>query len=519
MLPSQRYLPGWFPGLLALLIGSCATLPENTGRTPSNSITDTAGTRLALASDPQEREHPGDSGFVLLSDGLDAFAARVALTRAAESSLDLQYYLYHKDMVGTLLTYQLVRAANRGVRVRLLLDDMDTAGRDGILASLDAHPNIEIRLFNPFSRDTQRASQLVTRFGEVTRRMHNKSFTADHQVTIIGGRNIGDEYFSADPDFSFGDLDVMAVGPVVDQVAESFDLYWNHALAYPVSTLVGSDTELLSLELLQSRAEDFKAANKDSPYVIRLKNSLLTKVIKNKTLGDFAAWGTAQAVYDSPDKLLNDVDDREYRLSPQLKPYISGTREELVIFAAYFVPGKKGLAFFRSLRERGVRVRVLTNSLASTDVAAVHSGYSRYRKALLESGVELYEVKPNAPDGGTGSGSAFGSSRASLHAKAFVMDRRQVFVGSFNLDPRSNRENTEIGIVFESPQLADVVADLFDDIVARSAYRLSIDKAGRIRWHDDTVEGGKVYSHDPETSWFKRTTVGAMRLLPIESQL
>jgi len=359
---------------------------------------------------------------------------------------------------------------------------------------------------------------LLTRFGEVTRRMHNKSFTADNQVTVIGGRNIGDEYFSADPDFSFGDLDVMAVGPVVHQVSESFDLYWNHALAYPVSTLI--DSELLSLDQLQTKAQEFNEAHPDSPYVTRLKNSAIAKAIKGKRLVDSAAWGTAQAVYDSPDKLLHGNHKREYHLAPQLAPYVSATREELVIFAAYFVPGKKGMAFLRQLRERGVRVRILTNSLASTDVTAVHSGYARYRKALLEAGVELYEVKARPPNGDQlNDASAFGSSRASLHAKAFVMDRRQVFIGSFNLDPRSDRENTEIGIVFQSPQLGEQVVEKFNGIVARSAYRLSLDEAGKIRWHDNATDGGQVYNHDPKTSWFKRFKVAAMRLLPIESQL
>jgi putative cardiolipin synthase len=271
----SRILRVVFPALLTLLAGGCATLPENDQRSQSTALQDTADTRLGTASQEQESERPGESGFVLLGDGLDAFTARAALALAAERSIDLQYYLYHADLVGHLLTYQLLRAADRGVRVRALIDDMDMGGRDQLLASLDAHPNIEIRLFNPFSRRSQRATQLLTRFGEVTRRMHNKSFTVDNQVTVVGGRNIGNEYFSADPDFAFGDLDVMAVGPVVQQVSGSFDLYWNHELAYPVSGLADGRTKLLSLDELQSRVNDFERANQDSPYVARLRNSSL----------------------------------------------------------------------------------------------------------------------------------------------------------------------------------------------------------------------------------------------------
>jgi putative cardiolipin synthase len=236
MIKPTGFLSIW---LLLLALVGCATLPENVDRQPSEAFTDTGDTTTGSAIAEATSDHPGQSGFLLLESGLDAFVARAVLARFAERSIDVQYYLYHDDLVGRLFTDQLIKAADRDVRVRLLVDDMDLSGRDLGSAVLDAHPNIEVRIFNPFSRKTGRTSQFITRFGSVTRRMHNKRFTVDNQATILGGRNIGNEYFDADPDLAFADLDVMGIGPVAREVSASFDLYWNSELAYPAGILLG----------------------------------------------------------------------------------------------------------------------------------------------------------------------------------------------------------------------------------------------------------------------------------------
>ena len=416
--------------LMALsLVIACATLPENVGRRETFACPDTGDTLLGRKISRRNAAHPGESGFHLLGNGLDAFVARAVLAHVAERSIDVQYYLYHDDLVGRLLTWQLLQAADRGVRVRLLVDDMDLAGRDLSAAALDSHPNVELRIFNPFSRKTGRTSQYLTRMGSVTRRMHNKSFTVDSQAAILGGRNIGNEYFEADPDLAFADLDVIGVGPVARDVSTAFDRYWNSELAYPVSVLVGEPPTPEEIARKRQQLDEFVAAQAGSVYLQALRNSGLADKIRKNQVG--YSWGNAVVVYDRPEKLLHDTGEKEYQLAPQLKPYADGVQKELIVFSPYFVPGDAGTAFLTGLVARGVRVRILTNSLASNDVGVVHAGYAGYRKPLLRGGVDLYEMnkkltrEQREEKKGTG-----GSSKASLHAKSFVFDRRQVFIGS-----------------------------------------------------------------------------------------
>ena len=363
--------------ILALfLIGGCATLPKDFDRPESYAYTDTDDTSFGKAHRDEMLAHPGQSGFLLLASGLDAFVARALLAHGAERSIDAQYYLYHDDLTGRLFTDQLLKAADRGVRVRLLVDDMDLAGRDLGAAILDSHPHMEVRIFNPFSRKTSRISQFVTRLGSVTRRMHNKTFTVDNQATILGGRNIGNEYFEADPDLEFSDLDVLAIGPVADEVSTSFDEYWNHELAYPATVLKGREPTTQEIEEWRKLLDEFVAQQADSEYMQALRNSDLAKNIRKDTV--HFSWGKADVIYDQPEKLLHDFGETQYHLSPQLRPYLEAIKEELIIFSPYFVPGKEGTAFLSELSQRGVRVRIFTNSLSSNDVGIVHSGYSKY---------------------------------------------------------------------------------------------------------------------------------------------
>ena len=501
----------------------CATLPQDFDRTESHAVTDTQNTVFGKLLADEKAEHPGKSGFHLLDDGLDAFVARAVLANHAERSIDVQYYLFHDDLVGKLFTHLLLKAADRGVRVRLLVDDMAITAQDLGAVAMDSHPHLEVRIFNPFSRNVARAPQFVTRLGSVTRRMHNKSFTVDNQVTILGGRNIGNEYFDADPDLEFADLDVMAIGPVAGEVSTVFDLYWNSALAYPASVLVkGQLPTPTQIEEKRGRLDQYVAEQVDSEYLRTLRNSDLAEKFRTSRV-DFY-WGDWEVVYDEPEKLQRGFSQTRYHLEPMLRPYLVGIQKELIIFSPYFVPGKEGTAYLTWLSKRGVRVRILTNSLASNDVGIVHSGYMKYRKKLLQGGVELYELnkrltrKQRKQKKG-----AEGSSKASLHAKSFVFDREQVFIGSLNLDPRALVHNTEIGVVMEVPEIAEEMAKWFDENIEQLAFRLELKKQDndyeKLYWHG--WENGKqvVYSHEPYTGFWRRLGINLLSILPIESQL
>jgi len=507
--------------LLVALLAGCASLPDNSGRNQTQVLQPTGEAYLDRHLAEEVAAHPGKSGFILLDNGVEALVARLAVAELAERSIDIQYYLFHNDLAGRLVAYALLRAADRGVRVRMLLDDMDTADKSLGLQALDAHPNIEIRLFNPFVRNgLPRSLQFLTRFGRATRRMHNKSFTFDDQASIVGGRNIGNEYFDADKQMAFGDLDVLAVGPVVKEVSASFDSYWNSELAHPVGILEQSGDQAGMIEGLRNALGQVLEENRDSPYVRSLRESTLADQMRANQLQ--FSWGSAEVLSDQPEKLLSDIDDSEFHLTPRLAPYIDRLTDEMVILSAYFVPGREGVDFFRKLRARGVRVRILTNSLASTDVALVHAGYARYRKALLRFGVELYELnsKIKKKQGMSGFG---GSSRASLHAKAFDLDRKVLFVGSLNLDPRSVAQNTEIGIAFESPELAGELADAFDKHILDAAFRLELYTDARgleaIRWVTGRGANQRIYYSEPKSSLWQRFWIRLAAVLPIEAQL
>ena len=508
--------------MIFVIIG-CATLPENFDRPESYALIDTESTFFGRSRATERAAHPGKSGFHLLGNGLDAFVARAVLAKFAERSIDVQYYLYHNDLVGKLFTDLLFEAADRGVRIRLLVDDMDFAGRDLELVAMDSHPNMEVRIFNPFSRNVSRVSQFVTRLGSVTRRMHNKSFTVDNQVTILGGRNIGNEYFEANPHLAFADLDVMVIGPVAKEVSSVFDRYWNNELAYPASVLPKKEPLTPKrVRELREQLDKYVADQSDSEYLRELRTSDLANKIRNHRV-EFR-WGNGVVVFDQPEKLLHDFSKTEYHLFPMLRPYLEAISKDLVIFSPYFVPGENGTAFLTDLSRRGVRVRILTNSLASNDVGIVHAGYIKYRRKLLRGGVELYELNKKltrderkAKEGGGG------SSKASLHAKSFVFDRQQVFIGSLNLDPRAVRHNTEIGVIMKVPDLAEEMANWFDENMEKLAFRLELkkDKNGHefLYWHG--WEEGKevVYNHEPHTGFWRRFGIGFMSIWPIESQL
>lgn len=457
--------------------------------------------------------HPGKSGISSLANPLDAFVARALLTRAAERTLDVQYYIWHKDLTGTLLLQALREAADRGVRVRLLLDDNNTSGLDPTLAALNGHPNIEVRLFNPFATRSQRWIGYLTDFSRANRRMHNKSFTADNQITIIGGRNIGDEYFGATADILFADLDVAAVGPIVKDVSDDFDRYWASQSAYPVDLLLPK-AEPTQLQALASEADTLENDPRAAIYVKALGDSSLIRQLTNGTIE--LQWATAHMVSDDPRKGLGQVPPTQL-LTHELDQIIGKPKSDLELVSPYFVPGKAGVEGFSAMAKRGVSIKILTNSLDATDVAAVHAGYAKRRKPLLEAGIVLYEMKSlstNSPrNRSTG---PFGSSGSSLHAKTFSVDGERIFVGSFNFDPRSAKLNTELGFVIDSPVMARDIRAAFDSKIPEISYAVHLSDTGQLYWTEQR-DGKQIrYDTEPHASFWRRASVNFLSIFPID---
>ena len=513
--PPMRRALSLFAAALLALMGGCASLPPPEGRTATTALADTSQTRLGRALAADVATHPGRTGIHPLREGSDAFAARVLLAAAAERSLDAQYYIWHGDQVGYLLFEALWQAAGRGVRVRLLLDDLNTGGLDATIAALDAHPNIEVRLYNPIVERNARGLNFLTDFTRVNRRMHNKSFTVDNQVSVVGGRNIGNEYFGAGGGVLFADLDVIAVGAVVHDVSKEFDLYWNSASAYPARSFVGTAGPETAAAL-EARFASTRADPDSVAYIDAVRATPIVRDMLGRTLA--FEWTTARVVHDDPAKTLDAAASADVLLFPELVKAMGRPERTLDLVSPYFVPGDGGTAALVALAGRGVSVRVLTNSLAATDEPAVHAGYGKRRPELLAAGVKLYELKPTATrdlrDGQAGSRSG---SMSALHAKTFAVDRRRIFVGSFNFDQRSAHLNTEMGLVIESPALAQALAGAFEADVPRVAYEVRLAPGGRgLEWVERTATGETVYDVEPATSWLLRSKVQLMSILPIE---
>ena len=504
---------------LSLLAGSltlqgCASLPPLEDRVASTRLEPVADSALGRSIVPLTAQHAGLSGVVPLLRGGDAFAARIRLADAAERSLDVQYYIWHKDLSGTLLADALRRAADRGVRVRILLDDNNTAGLDAPLAALARHPHVEVRLFNPFLARQSRPLGFLFDFDRLNRRMHNKSFTADNLATIVGGRNIGDEYFDAAQDFLFVDLDALAIGPVVDTVSRDFDRYWASESAYPVEAIVPAIDRSAADELAAAAAQleqsdaavAYRRAVDGSPFV----RDLIARRLAIE-------WAPVRLVSDDPAKGLGDA-GADRLIWSQLKAAMREPERTLKLISPYFVPGREGTEELAALARRGVKVQILTNSLEATDVAAVHSGYAKRRKALLEAGVALYEIKrtASAPSPARISAGSSGVSGSSLHAKTFSIDDTQLFIGSFNFDPRSARLNTEMGFVIDSPALARSIADSFARHMPSRAYEVRLAENGELEWIERTAGNEVIHRVEPGTTLLKRLGVAVLSWLPIE---
>ena len=506
--------------LLPPLLTACQVLPDLSQREPSIYIPTVHSPQLEHAlnlppnSDPdpappaQETQTKPQTEPIfnahthIIDQANQAYALRASLIDNASVSIDAQYYIWHNDTTGKQLLQKLHQAAERGVRVRLLLDDNNTNGMDSILTALNAHPNIQIRLFNPFLIRKWRALGYLADFPRVNRRMHNKTLTADNRASIIGGRNIGDEYLTDSAQkTTFADMDVLVSGSIVTRISQEFDRYWRSDSAYPLESIIPPNAKRLSQGNAQLSADSPPTAESPAQGSLKYYPSQI------------------QLVSDDPAKAL----DRKVRVNVwhEIQKALGTPQRELYLVSPYFVPTKTGADIMQTITQSGIHTTILTNSLAATDVAPVHSGYMRYRKPLLRAGVELYELKPESnnkkrklKDRGL-----TGNSSTSLHAKTFIVDQQRVFVGSFNLDPRSARLNTEMGVVIQSPELAQTLQQQLHQQAQHEAYHVTLDANGKTQWHDPDHPEQPPYTTEPQASLFKRALSKLLSWLPIERLL
>ncbi|MCI3951309.1 MAG: phospholipase family protein [Burkholderiales bacterium] len=513
--------------LAVALLGGCVSLPPGADfpKSPSTALEDPGKTRLGAAVAIAGRAHPGKSGFRLFPSGLDGFLVRMQMADAAAATLDVQYYIYHQDETSKLLSGALLRAAERGVRVRVLLDDHGAVHKSLVLA-LDAHPKIEVRLFNPFAYRGENAYlryiELLVSAPRLKYRMHNKLMVADNTIALVGGRNVGNEYFQASPEFEFGDYDLLAAGPIARELSRSFDDYWNDALAIPVAAFENLEGDENVLNDLRTALRIHRQNMQGTDYLDKLATGEpLASVLRGPL-----EWADAEIVADNPEKAMGKDASTSWLAHDAVVRAAAATRSELLLVSPYVVPGDEGMGFLLDMRRRNVRVRVLTNSLEATDVAVAHAGYARYRPSLLDAGIELHEARMTLNEaGGRTTPLASGSSgRFSLHAKALAFDRRTVLIGAMNFDKRSLELNTELGLLVYSPQLGQQVARQFDSIAnPANSYEVALDHNGddatappRLLWRAE--KDGKLVELEiePIRNLWQRVTVDFLLALPID---
>ena len=516
------------------LLGGCAMLPPGSDfpKTASTALPDTDRTQLGRQFESAARDHDGTSAFRILSIGVDGFLARAQMINAAERTLDLQYFIFRQDETGQLLTDALLRAADRGVRVRVLIDDGETLEGDEQIAALEAHPQIEVRIFNPFvyrgHTELFRAVEFAFTASRLDYRMHNKLMVVDNAIALIGGRNIGDQYFQVDVDSQFGDDDVFTAGPIVKQLSRTFDEFWNCAIAIPVEGLANGKQSGAALEAYRKTLDEHRRQVKSDG------TDYASRVATGEPLAAMIAgrlpliWANAQLVYDSPEKKR--VADGEMvgkLMHRAVAEAATAAQSELLMVTPYFIPGDAGMQMFADLRKRGVRVRVLTNSLESTPELVAHSGYMHYRMPLLEDGVELYEVRALLGNS-RGSGETLAATRSgnyALHAKLFVFDRQKLYIGSMNFDERSRSLNTEIGLIIDSRELAEQTAARFESIVApENSYGLALqaDAVGglwHLLWRTQENHIAIEYDREPARSDWQWMKVNLLSLMPLDNEL
>jgi putative cardiolipin synthase len=535
----SRYLKLAVATLTALTLAACATRPPASAfdHPVTHALAATADTPLRAAIAQKEAAHPDESGVRLLPTGTEALQARIALARAATKTLDMQYYIAEEDNTGKLLLGAALYVADRGVKVRMLVDDLNFKDIDKIMATLNSHDNIDIRVFNPFGSATrsfgERTRNLFTNVDQFTRRMHNKAMIADNQIAIVGGRNLGDEYFSASPTIQFRDLDAFVAGPATQEISASFDDYWNSSIAYPLRALNKQKFDPADLDKTRADLRQHWKDQADPLNAKPLNATPLAQQIAQDSLG--LTWARTEFRADSPVKIEHP--DPDYKSPPmqRLIELANAAQSSVLIVSPYFVPHDEGVKALAAITGKGVKVEILTNSLAATDAVAVQAGYAPYRVPLLKAGVDLYELKPVIAEGaGEPRAGIFGSqSRSSLHAKAYVIDRSILVIGSMNLDPRSASLNTELALIVYNQEIAREAAELFDrGIAPATAYRVELASPAVLAGLQNTgspmspliwttEENGQVrtYNFDPQAGLYRNLLTGLFMLLPVDSQL
>ena len=515
--------------LAACLLGTaCTSLPRDAPRTPSAAIPASTDTELGRIAAAPSRD-PALSGFRLMSWSAQSFATRLALAARAQRSIDAQYYVLDDDTTGRALLRALRDAAARGVRVRLLLDDLYTGGHDPLLLAFAAHPNVEVRLFNPFMTRHDSVNSRVLGslwdFGRLNHRMHNKLFIADGAMAVAGGRNVGDEYFMVSEGANYIDLDVFAVGPVVPALAGLFDDYWNSPHVYPLEAIVPPTGP--AEERRRAFEEKTRGSTGPPPPSYGATDILgLTSIADDLATGWLElTWAKAEAFADSPDKVIGH--EPHNPLAPpatktvrkSLMTELLKARHSVLISSPYLVPDRSVMEDIQEGRLWGLPITVITNSLASTDEPFVHAGYQRYRTEMVDLGVKVYEVAPSRIQRSRNLGS-FGQSIGRFHAKAAAIDGELMFIGSLNFDPRSEKHNTELGLLIHSPELTGQLQRLAQLVIDEAAFqvRLAPDRKG-LEWHIRTSEGDQVFTEEPDTSWWRRAVLGVVGPFIPEGQL
>jgi len=500
-----------------LALASCAGLPSRPELPEQTAAPAGTGTPLDSLTGDAESSHPGQSGFRLVSDGPESFAIRARSAALAGRSLDVQTYIWRGDTTGVFLAHRLLEAADRGVKVRLLVDDMDARSHNYGFAALAAHPNIEVRMFNPFKSRAGSLSFLFEAMGSFSRinhRMHNKTWIADNRLAVVGGRNLGDEYFGASEEVNFTDLDFAMIGPIVRDASASFDRYWNSPLAYPMQVLARKDVTPEALEELRRTIEPKIAEAMASRFASDLR--------QNDAIQRLAAGGDRQLQWSDKFRFVSDDPLKAEGKGGGVKgsevlawlgPMVTASQQKLTVISPYFIPGPIATPGLVSTAQAGSDVRILTNSLAANDVAMVYGAYSEWREPLLKGGVKLWELKPkrgNAPKS-----SLFGSKGASLHTKALTVDGVKTFVGSFNLDSRSTTLNCEQGVFVVETKIAAELEAIFDlESSGDRAWQVTL-QDGKLRWSDGT----QIHDSAPGASAGRRFQAWLARALGLSSQL
>ncbi len=501
--------------MLSLLLSGCGVKQS---AVPADQISTMDTRHWITNSETQDKIQQGLTAYLAMDGAFESIASRLYLIREAKSSLDLQYYIWSDDFIGRLMLHELLLAADRGVKVRILIDDQNGRDLDPHFQAIMQHPNIQIKIYNPYRFRTLRVIDYIFRTQQINRRMHNKLIVADGIVAVTGGRNISSEYFDASDSFQFVDLDVLFMGNVVKDANQMFIQFWNHSLSQPIQHLISSGNAQ-DLKDFRSQYKNSDKKDIEISQLIEQRHSILGNQLQNSQVN----WARTQFLSDVPEKTLGQSKGQQ-QISTQIMRNLGVPKEELDLVSAYFVPTQQGTQYLAKIAQQGVELRVLTNSFHANDVVLVHAYYQQYRQALLQAGVQLYEFKPYIErekrtwyEVATGNViPAKGKNRSSLHAK-FVNVDQKTFIGSFNFDPRSLNLNTEVGLLIESDQLQENLSQMLDQSLERIAYELRLDEQGNVEWVEHLDNGQiKTYAHDPHTTKFQRFMMYSIAKLPFE---